>query len=381
MKRRFTLAILLNLWATQMVATSSFFPDAISTSISSFSSLHASALMSVVPGGGISSPIHTGWGGWANWKGSCLLGPVSTSRKEGLDAFCLSSSSDHIVYRGGHHGFLFAWKSIGGSSAGSPIVHETSEGDLYVAIRGMDNNVHVNERNSLRGIWSGFKIVPGVQTGDVPALASTSSAVFLFARERDGSISLSVRGKHAESWSSWKKSGGSFRSMPVGASVTGASTVATVLAVDTTGILRPGIASIDGTLTWEAGDEEATSPPSVSSRKQAVDVVVRNAEGGVKFASLLSTSGWTGWLDLKGFTNSRPAVASDDKGNIAVFLRGVDKAIWTIGRKPSGVWGYWKSLGGVWMSDPVAHSRGENDEMDVWAIDTSKQLRHATYYN
>jgi hypothetical protein len=64
--------------------------------------------------------------------------------------------------------------------------------------------------------------------------------------------------------------------------------------------------------------------------------------------------GWSEWQSLGGILGSSPAVAAGPDGTLDVFVRGTDSALWHRGF--AGSWGEWQSLGGVLTSEPAAVS-------------------------
>ena len=79
------------------------------------------------------------------------------------------------------------------------------------------------------------------------------------------------------------------------------------------------------------------------------------------------------WLSLGGIVTSTPAVTSRGGARVDIFVRGVDRALWQINR--DGAWSNWVSLKGVLGSGPAAVSAA-TDRLDVVARSDAGGLLH-----
>ncbi len=75
-------------------------------------------------------------------------------------------------------------------------------------------------------------------------------------------------------------------------------------------------------------------------------------------------------------TDTRPTVASSGPGQLDLFVRGIDNALWH--RRYDGTWHDWESLGGILTYDPAVASWG-NGRLDVFVRGTNNTLQHKWY--
>jgi GH43 family beta-xylosidase len=77
--------------------------------------------------------------------------------------------------------------------------------------------------------------------------------------------------------------------------------------------------------------------------------------------------------------DATPAVVSTGSGNVTVFVRGADNALWTKSAN-NGAWGGWQSLGGSLRSAPAAVAWGSG-YISVFARGTTHELFHRMLFN
>jgi subtilisin family serine protease len=102
-----------------------------------------------------------------------------------------------------------------------------------------------------------------------------------------------------------------------------------------------------------AGD----GPSAASARPGQLDVFIRGFDDAVWTRHFDGTT-WSGWTSLGGIVTTVPSVVSPGPGRLYLFARGADHALWT--RSFDGVsWSGWSSLGGILSTGAVAASRAQ----------------------
>lgn len=98
----------------------------------------------------------------------------------------------------------------------------------------------------------------------------------------------------------------------------------------------------------------------------AVTLVAPTASGSARVQGWSATSGLGAATALTGTLKGAPAVASRRHGDLEVFARGSDDALWTRTRTTTG-WSAWRSLGGRISSRPAV-ARGAGQALVVFAV-------------
>jgi hypothetical protein len=88
---------------------------------------------------------------------------------------------------------------------------------------------------------------------------------------------------------------------------------------------------------------------------------------------------WSAWSSLGGSLTSGPAAMARPGGIYDVFVRGPDRAMWIRTFTPAGGWTPWASLGGAFLSGPGATYRQGTGEIDVFGVGVDNQLYHSSY--
>lgn len=138
------------------------------------------------------------------------------------------------------------------------------------------------------------------------------------------------------------------------------------------------VARIRQPLTWEPWerlDADLVGDPAATSRTtNRLDVVARNADGGI-WRRQWNGGSWTAWNPLGGVPAGDPAIVSRTAKSLDVLVRGTDGRLW---RKVLNdtTWSPWVRLpGGAVAGDPAVASWGAK-RLDVFVRGTGNQLQH-----
>ena len=140
---------------------------------------------------------------------------------------------------------------------------------------------------------------------------------------------------------------------------------------------RSGEFSGSGWGAFERVDDIAvlTAPPAVVARKRGqYDLFVRGIDNAIwtRWSSIdyddrFASWGHSGWGRIGGECSSGPAVCATGEDSLALFVRGMDNALWFSWYKESAAhWSPFESLGGQITSAPAAVSKNPG-QMDVFA--------------
>lgn len=118
--------------------------------------------------------------------------------------------------------------------------------------------------------------------------------------------------------------------------------------------------------TYPSGDPPAGTPVGVwrelSGGTGEEDLFVRGSDGDVLWSRGTAAPVWT---SLGGDVAGQPAVVSPTPGEIDLFARGLDDALWHLSIGGSGTPGGWERIGGTTADSPAAASPGP-DEIDAF---------------
>lgn len=229
-----------------------------------------------------------------------------------------------------------------GTAASSPAVAGTKGSNVEsAAVRGTDGNVYLETFNPSTNAWNGWDALgappPGV-VGD-PALVSWGP----------GRLDLFVRGGDNKLWQRWRPSADSFWSpwiQPVGPDGTLASSPAVssrgpgrldVFVLGNDGIVYQRL--YDG--AWNLGWLNQGEPPGAvglvgdlsSASGDGVQVFVAGRGTDDKlWLRKWDGASWSAWVKPVGDDGtlaSKPAIVSDFKDSVVVFVRGTDQNLWS----------------------------------------------------
>jgi len=224
-------------------------------------------------------------------------------------------------------------------------------------------------------------LVGGAISGrpDVCSLDANHWAYFVVGS--DGALWWATQTGGSTSWSSWQSLGGYLTSSPSAVSKT-AGTIE-VYARGSDGALWQ-IFSTDSGANWYGwhsldGQILPYTCPSVSFMPgtSRVDVFVTGTDNALWHRSW--DSGWSGWTKdaYGGWLTSGPAAVSKTAGDLEVYARGTDGALWQIFSTDSGAnWYGWHSLDGHILlgTSPSVSYRPGTTSVDVSVAGTDNAL-------
>ncbi len=136
------------------------------------------------------------------------------------------------------------------------------------------------------------------------------------------------------------------------------------------------VLSLDPATGWHwqvrGGIVASEDPVAVASTPTRIEAFVRDEQRRLRHAAWTTGSGWSAWSDRGGVLTSRPAAITAVGGEVLVFARGLDQALWVI-RMAGGAVAPWATLGGVLTSGPAAVSWG-GGRVDVFARGLDRAL-------
>ena len=128
-----------------------------------------------------------------------------------------------------------------------------------------------------------------------------------------------------------------------------------------------------------AGAEVVDDDPAIAAQGIGdMRLFVRGRDGALWTRSW-NGSTWSDWSSLGGQLTSGPAAMTRPGGVYDVFVRGGDNAIHHIYFTPGGGWSGWASLGGGFTSGPGATFRQGSGNVDVFGVGLDKQLFHNSW--
>ena len=173
------------------------------------------------------------WGNWIKLPGATVDGPAA-AYAAGSDPPIL-----HIVVRGkdgssiwhgqapviGNTLGFWGWSQIQGKTPSKPALLAISEWQIYLAVRGLDNGIHVNKWDGYS--WKGWVKLPTGTTTDAPSIAVSGPSMqerqqlFVAVRGMDNGVywcQAYIDWNYGWPWYGWNKLHGSTPSSPTLAS-------------------------------------------------------------------------------------------------------------------------------------------------------------------
>ena len=294
----------------------------------------------VVFGRGTDGQIYHRWqvsynGDWSNWEPP---GPFSATSDP---AACLNAPGGLVVFaRGTDNALWHSWQdspnsnwngpvSLGGGLTSGPAAVLQTRGRLAVFVRGTDGAVWHRWQVSHNGSWSDWESIGGVITSDPAAALNADGGLVVFARGTDNTLLHTWQDGPDGNWSGWVSLGGSL----------------------------------------------VSGPAAGTDRVGRLTVVALHAPAQMKIINQLTRNGsWSAWRDLQGAgpMTSDPDIAWNGPGQIVVFGRGIDNAMWHRWEEP------------VWVEDPPSSpttppTSGSNTGTDLLTLWRTDKL--SLYYN
>lgn len=207
-----------------------------------------------------------------------------------------------------------------------------------------------------------------IDVGPVPdTTPRLLTAVVLASSEQNASINnIGNTATYAQDTVTCAQLGQTIRGQPIAAPLNGGHRVLARTGAGTLIDFDP----LGGATSWESITNVASDVSALSTGANRIDAFARNGFGVLSAATWVSGA-WN-WTNLDGVITSTPKALALTGGEIIVFARGFDFALWyrniTLGANDvSG--GPWTSLSGIVASDPAVISAGSNIDVFVRGID------------
>lgn len=311
--------------------------------------------------------ITTGWGGQQ----------AVTDADGALHVFAVDAR--HRLVENVRSGSSFSgFRVIAGASDlhGYPAAIRTPSGDLYVAVRGDDDRLHLYRRTA--GAWGSLGVLDGLEVTTMPSLfVNPDGRVEVFVRGADRAAWHAAERSPGGEWGRWWSLGGDLRSMvTVTANRDGSPHVFAI--GDNVGHVfhrfRTAPTEWSGWRYLGARGNTPVSPITMPDGRLAV--FVRNAEGRLVQQFQDETGEWRRPITVGGSLTSNVVAVLDGRGRVNVFSRGRDGALFRVVRNAGGRWGAFARLGGRATMGPavVLTSRG----LEVFVAGRNHALYQAT---
>jgi len=258
---------------------------------------------------------------------------------------------------------------MGGHFSTGPSAITDSEGLIHVFVRGMDRSLwHKMQKHLPDGTlgWHDWVSLGGTLTSSPEALIDNEGLIHIFARGMNRALlhkHTVINETYHISWSPWESLGGNLASAPHAVTVTNSVGFVEIFAraadkglwrkrqvLDPENLDEPVKWSV-----WEAlGGIFSSGPAGIVNSNGNLDIFGRGTDKAIWHKQQIltndeGTEDWTLWESLGGIVSTTPSVAKEDEGLVHVFTRGVDRAIWAKyqvrGPNSTVTWTPWYSLG------------------------------------
>lgn len=313
-----------------------------------------------------------GWTKWTSMGGVFTSGPkVVMNYNNEAEIFILGADKTvwHKKSVTRNSTQFTAFKTMGGHFSTAPTATTDSEGLIHVFVRGMDRALwHRMQKRLGDGTlgWHDWVSLGGTLTSSPEALTDPEGLVHVFARGMNRALlhkHTVVNETYFISWSPWESLGGNLASAPKSVSLSNGVNFVEIYAraadkglwrkrqlLDPDNLDEPVKWSV-----WEAlGGIFSSGPAAIVNARGDLDVFGRGTDKAIwhKQQVVSNDEGdeeWTAWESLGGIVSTSPSVAKEDEGLVHVFARGVDRAVWAKyqvrGANATVTWTPWYSLG------------------------------------
>lgn len=345
---------------------------------------------------GRASLSRTGWDGTtlSSRGGYDVLGivhsPKNTLQSPPTNAPQTASAADGrlVVLMRGRDGAIYSctqakrsgawgrWVRLGGSVVGNPIVVRDAQGRLQFFARGADGVLHGRRQVAPGGGWSGWTSL-GMAVGSDPVLAvGADGSLQIAARGEDGALSAATQPARSADWTPWAVLDGS---------TAGSTASPPSLGVDADGGLEVFVRNADNSiadarqaaggqwLPWANAGGRVMGRPVTGRDAGGLRLFVLGTDGLVYQKSRSGPSApWSDWSALPTAPvpgMGDPALATNPDGSLQLFVRGVDRAVYTIRQTSPGVWSAWANLGGQ-TDGPLSVAADADGRLELFLRDT-----------
>jgi hypothetical protein len=313
-----------------------------------------------------------GWTKWTSMGGVFQSGPsVILNFKAETEIFITGADKQiwHKKSTNRNSTEFTPFRSMGGRFSSGPSAVTDSEGLIHIFARGVDRalwhtmQIRADDGTVSFGEWSSLG---GTLTSSPQAVVDNEGLIHVFSRGMNRALIQKqsvVNETYHISWSPWMSLGGNLASSPKAVALS-----------DSVGFLEVFSRAADKGLwrkrqvldpenldepikwaTWEGlGGSIASGPASAVNSFGNLDLFVRGTDKAIwhKQQIVVSEDGqedWTAWESLAGIVSTSPSVAREEEGLVHVFVRGVDRSIWAKyqvrGANSTVTWTPWYSLG------------------------------------
>jgi hypothetical protein len=313
-----------------------------------------------------------GWTKWTSMGGAFTSGPqVIMNFNHEAEVFIIGADKTlwhkRAVNRNSTQ--FTAFRTMGGHFSSPPTVTTDSEGLIHVFVRGMDRALwHKMQKRLDDGTlgWHDWNTLGGTLTSSPQALVDSEGLVHVFARGMNRALlhkQTVFNETYHVSWTAWESLGGNLASAPKSVALGDSVNFLEVFArAADKGLWRKRQVldpeNVDFPVKWSVwealGGVFSSGPSAIVNSNGNLDVFSRGTDKAVwhKQQILSNDEGnedWTSWTSLGGIVSTTPTVAKEEEGLVHVFARGVDRAIWAKyqvrGANSTVSWTPWYSLG------------------------------------
>jgi SpoIID/LytB domain protein len=287
----------------------------------------------------LGSQFQSDWGLFSNW--------FTTDGQNGPGAVSPTPGRFDVVARGADNSPWWrtqtgsnasAWTPLGGVLISDPDISASSPSRLDVFGRGTDNALWHRATTNGGASWSPWESLGGILLSGPAATSSAPNRVDVFVTGTD--FGVWTRSMIDGNWGPWSSLGGVVIGDPTVASPGGGRLDVFVRGTDNAVWHSWFTGSWQG---WESWGGVLTSSPGAVAQPNRFDIFVRGTDSGA-WGRAWTPAGLGPWYPLQGVLASRPDVAATGGGNLQLFVRGTDGAIYKISGDGTN-WGSWTSFG------------------------------------
>jgi beta-N-acetylhexosaminidase len=185
------------------------------------------------------------------------------------------------------------WVSLSGVATAPPGIAAQADGEVAVAVRGINHSIYVNSYVPGTG-WGGFKGIGGVAVdAPVGAAFTPSGDLDVFVTGNTGYVYVSTR--HAGVWSGWQDLGGPFVGGPGTVTVPGGPVEVFMQGAGGVGYENTYSGSWSG---WKSIGGVLTTSLAAAAPASGTSWVVADGTNGALFQDTYSAGAWSGWVLL-----------------------------------------------------------------------------------
>jgi len=284
--------------------------------------------------------------------------------------YLFSLGQDNGIYYRSQNldGTFGAWIGLGGNFSTGVQPVRNIDGNIEIFGIGNDDQLY-HSFQDIFGVFQPWIALGGPFSGSPSTLLNSEGNIALFAR---GKVSRSlmynhqVRNSTAVFWVGWSNLGGILTSGPSAVLTAEAMVHVFVRGVDKGLFEKTQVATHTGTVAWSRyeglGGLLASQPavPATLNPVNLLEVFVRQADRAIWYKRQVAITHeadsvtWTDWETLGGKMSSGPSVIVDYDGLLEVFVRGMNREIFTKRQidHDTNDFFVWESLGGDSASTP-----------------------------